>query len=154
MAESLDRSAQEQYEELCTALSSRDYRLTHARLAILRALVSAGGHISADDLVAIVREQAPQVGRMTVYRTLDLLSQLGAIRPVYLGTGAAHYVVLHEGHHHHLVCSSCHRVVEIHDCRVGELEMALAERYGFDVQGHLVEFYGVCAQCRAEAAPE
>ena len=144
-------TSQKQYTELCGVLQAGGYRLTPARAAILNALASAGSHVSADDLVALVREQDPRVGRMTVYRTLELLSHLGAIRPVYLGTGAAHYVVLHEGHHHHLVCSSCHRVVEIHDCRVGELESALAAQYGFEIQGHLVEFYGICAACREQA---
>jgi Fur family ferric uptake transcriptional regulator len=90
----------DQAKELGNALQQRGYRLTAARQVILEVLVASGGHMSADDLAEKVRQQAPGVGRMTVYRTLDLLNELGFIRPVYQGTGAAHYILLEEGHHH------------------------------------------------------
>ena len=130
------------------ALRARGYRLTAARRAILAALASAGEHPTADALAAAVHQAAPGVGRMTVYRTLDLLCELGLLRPVYQGTGAAHYVLLLDGHHHHLVCSRCQRVIEFDDCALGELAETVARRYGFVVEGHLLEFYGRCAECR------
>ena len=127
------------------ALRARGYRLTPARRAILAALAAAGEHPTADALAAA----APDAGRMTVYRTLDLLCELGLLRPVYQGTGAAHYVLLLDGHHHHLVCSRCRRVIEFDDCALGELAETVARRYGFVVEGHLLEFYGRCAECRS-----
>ncbi len=130
------------------ALRARGYRLTPARQAILAALAAAGEHPTADALAAAVHQAAPGVGRMTVYRTLDLLCELGLLRPVYQGTGAAHYVLLLDGHHHHLVCSRCRRVIEFDDCALGELAETVARRYGFVVEGHLLEFYGRCAECR------
>jgi len=130
------------------ALRARGYRLTAARRAILAALAAAGEHPTADALAAAVHQAAPGVGRMTVYRTLDLLCELGLLRPVYQGTGAAHYVLLLDGHHHHLVCSRCQRVIEFDDCALGELAETVARRYGFVVEGHLLEFYGRCAECR------
>ncbi|HOU40035.1 MAG TPA: Fur family transcriptional regulator [Promineifilum sp.] len=136
---------------LAQALQARGYRLTPARRAILDALAAAGDHPTADELAAAVVRAAPGVGRMTVYRTLDLLSELGLLRPVYQGTGAArgarHYVLLLDGHHHHLVCSCCRRVIEFDDCALGELAETVARRYGFVVEGHLLEFYGRCAEC-------
>ena len=130
------------------ALRARGYRLTPARRAILAALAAAGEHPTADALAAAVHQAAPGVGRMTVYRTLDLLCDLGLLRPVYQGTGAAHYVLLLDGHHHHLVCSRCRRVIEFDDCALGDLAETVARRYGFVVEGHLLEFYGRCAECR------
>ena len=130
------------------ALRARGYRLTAARRAILAALAAAGEHPTADALAAAVHQAAPGGGRMTVYRTLDLLCELGLLRPVYQGTGAAHYVLLLDGHHHHLVCSRCQRVIEFDDCALGELAETVARRYGFVVEGHLLEFYGRCAECR------
>ena len=131
------------------ALQERGYRLTAARRAILAALTAAGGHVTADELAAVVHQHAPTVGRMTVYRTLDLLGELGLLRPVYQGTGAAHYVLLLDGHHHHLVCSRCRRVIEFDECALAELAETVGRRYGFAVEGHLLEFYGRCAQCVA-----
>lgn len=139
----------EQVKVLRAALQERGHRLTAARQLILAVLVQCGGHISADGLAERVREQAPNVGRMTVYRTLDLLSETGLIRPVYQGTGAAHYVLLENGHHHHLICTNCAQVQEVADCGLEELETLLGRRFDFQIQGHLVEFYGLCAACRS-----
>ena len=95
----------DQLTSLKNALQQNGHRLTAARQAILEVLIVSGGHVSADQLAEMVRAQSPQVGRMTVYRTLELLSELGVIRPVYQGTGAAHYILMDDGHHHHLVCA-------------------------------------------------
>lgn len=132
------------------ALEERGYRLTAARRAILETLIDSGGHVTADELADRVRARAPQVGRMTVYRTLDLLGELGLVHPVYQGTGAAHYVLLHEGHHHHLVCTRCRQVIEFDDCSLQDLARMIGERSGFQLQGHLLEFYGVCPACQKQ----
>ncbi|MCP4358903.1 MAG: transcriptional repressor [Chloroflexi bacterium] len=121
-------------------LQENGYRLTRARQAVFNALVATGGHVSADDLATAVRQNASHVGRMTVYRTLDLdlLSELGLVRPVYQGTGAAHYVLMHAGHHHHLVCSFCDQVIEFDDCALAEMEQIIGQRFQFAVKGHLL----------------
>lgn len=136
---------------LQTVLQESGHRLTAARQAILAVLVASGGHVSADQLAEMVREESPQVGRMTVYRTLELLSELGAIRPVYQGTGAAHYILMDEGHHHHLVCGGCARVIEFEECVLAEIERVISGRFNFQIQGHLLEFYGTCAECQKES---
>jgi len=137
--------------QLGNALRQNGHRLTGARQAILEALVASGGHVSADELVDLVREAAPGVGRMTVYRTLDLLHELSLIRPVYQGTGAAHYVLMEDGHHHHLVCTACQQVFEFDDCVAQEIGRALSDRFDFQIEGHLLEFYGLCPDCQPEA---
>jgi Fur family ferric uptake transcriptional regulator len=138
----------ERLASLCGSLERNGHRLTAARQAILEVLVASEGHVSADELVELVRAQHPKIGRMTVYRTLELLSEIGAARPVYQGTGAAHYILMDNGHHHHLVCSRCARVVEFDDCLLEKLEEVIGGRFDFQVQGHLVELYGLCAECR------
>lgn len=142
-----------QVEELSQAIVAQGYRLTAARRAIIKALVDCEGHVSADDLAQRVHAVAPQVGRMTVYRTLDLLCELGQIRPIYQGTGAAHYILMAGGHHHHLICNRCHEVIEFDDCLAGELIQRLGQEYDFLVQSHLLELYGLCEDCREETSP-
>ena len=129
-------------------LQAKGFRITQARRVILDALFNAGGHLSADDLAERVHALAPQVGRMTVYRTLELLCELGVVRPIYQGTGAAHYIFLHEGHHHHLICNQCHQVIEFDDCTIGEIAHTISRRFNFQMQGHLLEFYGLCHRCQ------
>lgn len=136
--------------DLYGALEARGLRLTAARRAIIDTLLDSGGHLTADELTERVHQRATGIGRMTVYRTLDLLCDIGVLRPVYQGTGAAHYILLHDGHHHHLVCSDCQRVIEFDDCALGDLPARIARRYGFRVEGHLLELYGVCAACGEE----
>lgn len=140
--------------QLGNALRQNGHRLTGARRAILEALVESGGHVSADELVDLVRDAAPNVGRMTVYRTLDLLHELSLIRPVYQGTGAAHYILMEDGQHHHLVCTGCHQIVEFNDCAAQEIGRALSNRFNFQIEGHLLEFYGLCPECRRSASPD
>ena len=139
----------DRFRVLANALQINGYRLTNARQAILAALVTSEGHLSADELVERVHRDAPGVGRMTVYRTLELLTALGLIRPIYQGSAAARYILLDEGHHHHLVCSGCDRVIEFDACAWQEIEQAVSQHYRFEVQGHLLEIFGRCQRCRA-----
>lgn len=144
------KTMKEQVKKFTEMLEAEGYRLTAARRLITEAMVSSGGHCSADELVDLVHKRAPGVGRMTVYRTLELYCRLGLARPFYQGTGAAHYALMDRGHHHHLICSDCGQVIEVDDCVLEQIgEKYIGERYNFDVRGHLLEFYGFCDQCRS-----
>lgn len=140
---------QEQIIQLADAISVNGNRVTAARQVIIEQLVASGGHITADDLAVQVRAVAPQVGRMTVYRTLELLCELGQLRPIFQGTGAAHYILMADGSHHHLICVRCNQVIEFDECFAGEIMSQLSQQYNFQVQGHLLEVHGVCADCQS-----
>ncbi|MCA9899641.1 MAG: transcriptional repressor [Anaerolineales bacterium] len=143
-----DKSLETRLNNIQAALKQKGYRLTSSRQKIVQSLLSCGGHITADGLLEVIHETDKTVGRMTVYRTLELLSELGLIRPVYQGTGAAHYILLDGGHHHHLICSGCDAVIEFDECGLQDVGKLLAERFNFAIEGHLVEFYGRCHNCQ------
>lgn len=131
-------------------LTAEGHRPTRSRREVIEGLLSAKGHVSADMLYESLREDGAQVGRMTVFRTLDLLAEIGVIRPIYHGSGAAHFVLLEDGRHHHLVCMNCATTVEFYDCTLAdELSQQLASRHQFKIAGHLLEIYGLCADCQA-----
>lgn len=134
-------------EKLIEAISKAGYRITQPRRVILSVLVKSGAHISADALVDLVRETDPNIGRTTIYRTLDLLSELGFVNAVYQGTGAAHYILMKNGGHHHLICDSCHEVVEFDECFGSDVVRDICQRYGFNLHNHLLEIHGVCSNC-------
>ena len=142
----------EQIEALRKAVIDKGYRLTEARKVIINCLVESGGHISADELAERVWQRQPRVGRMTVYRTMDLLSELGVIRPIYQGTGAAHYILMAGGSHHHLICNQCGLVIEFDHCQSDEMSHLLSERYNFQIDSYLLEFHGLCAGCRSNGS--
>jgi Fur family ferric uptake transcriptional regulator len=139
----------ERVSKLEQSLRDGGHRLTSSRLVILEALVESGGHLSADELASTVRSKVDSVSRMTIYRTLDLLCDLGHVRPVYQGARAARFILLEDGRHHHFVCSGCDRVYEFDDCFLEELLDRLQSTAGFDVQAHLLELYGLCDNCQA-----
>jgi len=136
-----------QTDILSSTLIQNGHRLTPARQIIIETLVNSGGHITADDLALQVHAAAPHVGRMTVYRTLDLLTELGLTRPIFQGTGAAHYILMAEGNHHHLICTRCHKVIEFDNCTADELMQHLAAQFNFSIQSHLLEIHGICQSC-------
>jgi Fur family ferric uptake transcriptional regulator len=132
---------------LTEAIVNKGNRLTNARMTIIECLVASGGHISADELAERVWCVQPKIGRMTVYRTMELLSELGVVRPIYQGTGAAHYILMAGGSHHHLICNQCGLFIEFDHCQSNEMSRLLSERYGFQINSHLLEFHGLCADC-------
>ncbi len=116
------------------------YKATPQRLAVLAA-VAAEQHQSLEG----IRARCPEVGMVTVYRTLDLLSGLGLVRRLDLGSGPRYELA--EDHHHHLVCEGCGSVTEFEQCPL-DLRSLLQVGEDFDVRTHTLEVYGTCSRCR------
>lgn len=129
-------------------LRARGYRLTPARQLVLQAVDSLG-HATVEELTAHVRGVASGVNITTVYRTLELLEQLGLVTHTHLGHGASTYHRAGDAGHVHLVCRRCEGVTEVAPAILDDAVRLLATRFGFvtDV-GHLAIF-GVCARCAA-----
>ena len=128
-------------------------RETRQRTEVLDAL--AGGEaLSAQDLHERLRARASRVGLATVYRTLRLLSEEGAVDVLRDDPTQARYRLCSTEHHHHLVCESCGAVVEIPECDVDEWARKVAATEGFEVRAHRAEILGRCARCaRAKRVP-
>lgn len=129
-------------------LRDAGYKLTHARLLVLDVLEQNHGHMTSAEVLEAVAERDPAVGRASVFRTLDLLTQLAIVRPTYVESSMSpRYVMMPEGHHHHIICMHCHQVIEFEDCGLSELEKRLETEFDVELTGHLLEFYGTCASC-------
>jgi Fur family ferric uptake transcriptional regulator len=136
--------------DLSARLRRAGYKLTAPRAAVIHVLENGGEHLSPAEVLALGRQTYPGLSRASVYRTLDLLSELGFIRPIMLGDTCQRYVAS-EGGHHHLVCSGCGAVYDFERCGVDRLAAALAEEYHFEIRSHLLEFYGLCQRCQTHA---
>lgn len=119
-------------------IRGRGYKATPQRLAVIGALAEEQ-HQSLEE----IRARCPEVGLVTVYRTLDLLSEIGALRRLELGDGPR--FELAEDHHHHLVCESCGDVSEFEEC---PLDLRLLRNVDFEISSHSLEIYGRCTVCR------
>lgn len=124
------------------------YRLTKPRRAILEAVSTRQGHFRAEDILEEARQAAPRTGRATVYRTLLMLAELGLVEQLHLGEGSHSFVMGDTGHHHHLICSQCGKVIEVHGCELPPAISALAGRERFLIEGHQLEVYGRCRSCQ------
>lgn len=127
-------------------LREKGYRLTPQRELVLGA-VDRLGHATPDEVLAAVREQSAAVNISTVYRTLELLEELGLVRHTHLTDRAPTYHSRRTPDHVHLVCRGCGTVLEAEPDEFAPMVSALRERHGFtpDV-GHLTIF-GTCGRC-------
>lgn len=132
----------------------RQYKLTTQRQKILQAFVDhPDQHLSAEDVYGIVRQSAPDTGLATVYRTLELLSELDILQKLDFGDGRHRYEINETStphHHHHLICLSCGRVREFEDDLLETLETAVARKSKFNIVDHQLKFYGYCQECQAK----
>ena len=119
-------------------------RMTPQRRAVVSAIGEGHRTFTASELHTRARRAHPQIGLATVYRTLDLLLEAGAIRHV-AGTTAT-YMRCAPGHHHHLVCVECGNVEETELCAAPS-PAELERRHGFRAEAHELEIYGTCARC-------
>lgn len=129
-------------------LRGQGYRLTPQRALILSAIHSSSDHISAEEIYAQVSAKYPQLNISTVYRTLELLKGLGLVTETDLGGGRFRYHPVEKGHHHHLICRKCGRVLELEESVLLPLKDTLLRQYNFRADlGHLAVF-GRCIECQ------
>ena len=130
-------------------LRDEGYRLTKARRAVLETIFAEDGdHLCSASILERVQDGWPRVGRASVFRTLELLTRLAFIRPTYLhGNQTPVYVRLDGGHHHHIICTNCQRVIEFEDCDLEELTQQLEQEFSARIRGHLLEFFALCDHC-------
>ena len=137
------------YENALERLKSFGYRLTTARQLVLQILCENDAHLTSADVLSLVEKSEESIGRASVFRTLDLLTELAIIRPTYLRANTPHYIVMPEsGHHAHIICPQCGLVTEIEDCAVDDLLHTWGETHNVEITGHVLELYGICDQCR------
>jgi Fur family ferric uptake transcriptional regulator len=133
-------------------LRAAGYKITPPRLAVLQVIERDGEHLNPGEIIQRAQAIHASVGRATVYRTLELLTQLHIIRPIYVGEQGPTYIRA-EGGHHHLVCSACGVVVDFDQCVAEQMVQELSERFGFQINSHLLEFYGLCHRCQSQTPP-
>jgi Fur family ferric uptake transcriptional regulator len=127
-------------------LRERGYRLTPQRELILNA-VDALGHATPDEVLAEVRTHSDAVNVSTVYRTLEVLEELGLVRHAHLSDRAPTYHSVRDHEHFHLVCRNCHKVISVEPGVIEPLLTRLDVEFSFTADvGHLTVF-GTCEDC-------
>ncbi len=137
-------------------LQARQHKLTTQRRTVLEVfLAHPGEHLSAEDVYGLLRDQSMDIGLATVYRSLELLAELGILQKMEFGDGCSRYEVgtmsPDEHQHHHLICLKCGKVMEFSDDLLDVLEKDVAEKSEFKIVDHQVKFFGYCRDCQKKA---
>jgi Fur family ferric uptake transcriptional regulator len=134
--------------DMNSRLSELGYRLTPQRLMVVKAVEEADSHISAEEIYLQIRARYPHMNISTVYRTLELLSELGLVTETDMGDGRVRYHSIGKGHHHHLVCQKCGEIIDVEESMLRPLRDEIGQRYGFKVDMKHLAFFGLCSKCR------
>ena len=136
-----------QSRDIAGELSKQGYRMTPQRMMILAAIGNSDDHISAEEIYSQVVAKYPNVNISTVYRTLELLKQLGLVTETDLGGGRVMYHPAEKGHHHHLVCRECGATIDIDESLLASLKDALLREHRFIADLRHLAILGRCINC-------
>jgi Fur family transcriptional regulator, ferric uptake regulator len=125
--------------------TTRPRQLIAERLAELGA---KGSEFTTQDLWRDVKAADPTIGRATVFRTVDLLEREGLVDRVSRANGGHRFRLCGASHHHHITCTRCQRVVEVEACLPPDLVASVASSTDFAIDGHALELFGRCGECR------
>ena len=137
-------------EALVEKLRAQEYRITPQRLALLELLVNSRDHPSARQLYDRLKDRFPTMSLATVYKTLNLLKDMGEVREIGLSDRDKHYDAFKPFSHAHLICTQCGSIIDVDTPTLQNQEQALAQRFGYRITGHRVDFFGICPQCQAK----
>jgi len=142
---------QEKCEEFYTKLKENGYKLTSQRKVVLNAMLEhQDDHLTVEEIYQFVNATNPEVGLATVYRNIQLLSDMKIVEKLNLEDGFTRYELSKDGEihrHHHLICEECGKVIEVKEDLMGSIEQCFKDSYGFIVNDHQAKFFGICKDC-------
>lgn len=143
--------SQEEFKKL---LKEKGLKVTNQRLLVLEVLADhRDTHMTAEDIYDLVKEDYPEIGLATIYRTLQLLLNMQLVDRINLDDGCVRYEIgdqlsgKSKHHHHHLICKTCGKVLPFRHDLLDDLERHIEEETGFHVLDHELKFYGQCKEC-------
>ncbi|MCY6484042.1 Fur family transcriptional regulator [Clostridium aestuarii] len=147
----MSKVSSSQIDRLKDKLKLNGYKLTPQRRAIVNIIIeNKGKHLTAEELYDLVKIECPEIGLATVYRTIQLLEEIGIVYKLSLDDGCNRYELVNEDQvhqHHHLICTKCGKVIEVEGDLLDSIEKKLETKYKFKIQNHSVKFFGICDKC-------
>jgi Fur family transcriptional regulator, ferric uptake regulator len=132
-------------------LRQNGYKITPQRRHIIHAIALSHECLTPTALYERIHKSHPDIGLVTIYRTLDILTKLGLTCEIHNEGNHSYLLREHSDHHHHLLCSDCGAVIGFTGCDLTSLEHKISKETGFSINGHLLEFSGSCPDCRRKS---
>lgn len=139
-------------ERFMDLLREKGYKVTPQRIAILRVLIGNESHPSADQIYEEVRREHPMISLATVYKTLDLLEDLGEVMELGFSNQSTRYDPQVEPHLN-LVCLQCGDIEDLYDVSLDGIRDTVEDNSDFQVTSGRFELYGMCSSCRSDSVP-
>jgi len=136
------------FRELLLKLKARHYRMSPQRVALLRVIATSAAHPSAAHLYEQVRAEFPDMSFATVYKTLNMLLEMGEVLELGFSDDDNRFDGRQPTPHPHLICTTCRKIVDLDVVPVAALTSEMARRTGFEILSHRLDFYGLCPDCR------
>jgi Fur family peroxide stress response transcriptional regulator len=142
---------QVRFEQVIAKLKESQYRLTPQRMELVRLIAASEGHPSASKLYSQIKVRFPTMSLATVYKTLDLLKELGEVLEIGLRDDS-HYDGNKPYSHPHLICTKCQKIMDGElDVAVKKIVQEVENNFGFRVVKHQLDFYGLCPDCHKKS---
>ncbi len=141
----------DQVERIKERLRDEGYFITEPREILIDYVTSKNEAATVEEMVEDLRTQDRDVDRSSVYRTINLFTELGIVGKVLFRDGVKRVELSSEfggSHHHHLVCDECDKIIEFEECGIDNLQRIAEIKHGFQVEAHHMEFFGLCQDCR------
>ena len=136
-------------DSIKTVLRKEGLKITPQRIAVLKEIIKDKGHRESEDIYIAIKRSKTYVSRATVYRTLDILVQNNFVRKLNIGDGRARYEnKIDSLHHDHLICDTCHKIIEFMNPEIEMLQEKIADKYQFSLKRHVHQLFGVCKACQ------
>jgi Fur family peroxide stress response transcriptional regulator len=138
---------QQRLDEILNKLRQRDCRITPQRIAILKAFLQSQDHPGVEHVYAEVKVNFPTTSLATVYKTVNLLKELGEILEISFAGGGNRYDGNKPYPHPHLICTQCNKITDPEVSLLEQMTAEVAKATGYRIDSHQVEFFGVCSSC-------
>jgi len=131
------------------ALKKENLKLTIQRQAVLKNVMENRDHRECDEIYDNLKKEEVNVSRATVYRTVGILEKYGFVRKLELGDGRARYEYkLGMGHHDHMVCIECGKIIEYFNSEIEDLQEKICNDMNFKLVRHIHQLFGICSICQ------
>lgn len=138
-------------KEIVQKLRLAGHKVTPQRITIIKSFMESSELLTPAALFEKVHNLDATIGEVTVYRTLNILSELGVICMIHTGDNCHSYISRPPEQHGHMICSACGKVLNFTNCDVSDLEKRLTIETGFKIEEHRLDFYGYCRECAVKA---
>jgi len=142
------RKLKEETELFYSFLRQNGLKKTYQKDLILETFLNTEGHLSVEDIYALVKKRDKKVGVVTVFRTLKSLTACGIAREISLGDGLTRFEhCYHHPYHHHIICTECHKAIEFFCPELEHIQDEIIQKYHFKPVHHRFQTYGICEDC-------